>query len=798
MDIKFYKNDNLKYTSRKRIRDISKYNSFSAKTYNSIKLNDLSETSIIVSKNDICDYVTIDNTRWFVTGYTYLNGEQVELYLQRDVIGEYGVKDFYGKIERGITDSILRNKKELNLNQIMKKRIPILQDVSKKSQRGNFEVDTETNNELWGILYFSKGEEEQVSVNIPEFYVPYEEYKNIEPGDYYFASEEFYQRYPIKIAIMFKGTSKIYAITANFEDNRIYFSSIVVLGSGLSNVDIVIESTLTFTEDRAYDIASDFAYKYYKLYLSKTNNLPDYFNTININDVDAITKSIVKIDDKFYNYKSETSSTETYANVDLTVQEIISLGTEYSVFSSVLDYNMQNVIHILRSTTFTSTTIKLTREEVEPSTVGDFVINIEANIIDEPFCIMAFPLFSTSISSLLDTSKKWNVEKTKQFQIFNNVIRALSGGSNPLLIDAQIIPYCPVLFQARNEFTVYKKDSKEVEYSTPMFTLTGSSFSFFNKINLFPLKDVKKEYITREYNIVSPDGTGRFTFNFYDYTNSIKNVEGNESINGHQLTFETKLCLKPFSIISSCNIVPENDSLNDILYGITYAGDLRGCSPSNNGFQASLASNSYQQYLRENSNYQQIFALQKEQLEKQHAVEKTNETASLVMNTLSASFMGAVGGAAIGQSGGKIGAGIGAATGAVAAGATVGAAMGVQLSQNEKLREYERYVQQANFDLQIGTIKNLPNQISRISSFNEIIIKNFYYCIEVYECTKFEKELVDKYIEKMSYSLGVVDYYEDYVRNGSFIRGNLLFSNLIPVLHNIAEKELLGGIYLYE
>ena len=232
--------------------------------------------------------------------------------------------------------------------------------------------------------------------------------------------------------------------------------------------------------------------------------------------------------------------------------------------------------------------------------------------------------------------------------------------------------------------------------------------------------------------------------------------------------------------------------------GITYDSDLRGSQPSSNGFECSLSSNAFESYKRQNSNYQQIFALQQEELRKQHSVERVNEKTAKTINTITATAMGAIGGANIGGIFGSIGKGIGAVSGGITSGSVVGHYMDKQYKANEELREYEQTLQKHMFDLEIGTIKNLPNAISRISSFNEIIMRDFWYVVEIYECSEKEKEIVDNFIEKYAYGIGVFDYLIKYQKDGWFLRSTLVSSNYPVNLHLIAEKEFMGGIYYYE
>lgn len=779
MDIKFYKNENLKYSSRKRIRDISNYDYFYANTYGSIKLGDLTETSIIVDKENICDYVTIDNTRWFVVGYDYRNGKQVELYLQRDVIGEYGVNSFYGKIERGITDSILKNRKELSLNQILKNRIKLTDSIGVSEGRGNFIVDTTKDNEMWGVLYLVRDKDgSSVNTVIDDFKVSYIDvnYDFDTETSYCISDTKSYKYEQIKIA--FTNIISSGAYIANLDNRTVSFFK----DSDKNTADIKLEYIGgAWSRGKEESIIKDFLSKYLNYLKSynveyTTSRTPQLISAENKN---TVLSSVVKYSNKYYSYSLKNQSTSRFSVKSLTPNEVIMSisGDDYRV-SSILKTKIFYEVYDY---------IVFNKNEVNSNSMGELSIPTIGNIITEPFSIAIIPLFSCNISD--KNGKKWNINKQTQFKIFNSIIQQNSGGSNPRLLDAQVIPYC------RNIDTVLVEFSpNNSNYSTPLFSVSSSFFVFNVAKKLYPLKDIKKEYIEREYSIVSPDNTGKYSFNFYDYTNDIKNVYGDDNINGKELNFQIKVCLKPYSVISSCNIIPESNSL----YGITYQSDIRGAIPSNNGFQYTMSSNAFQTYIRENSNYQQIFNLQKEQLDKQHEVERVNEKASMTMNIISGTVMGAIGGGAVGSTFGNIGKGIGAGVGAGVAGGVIAGTMSYQYSINEKLREYEKQLLQANFDLQIGTIKNLPNTVSRISSFNEIMLQDFCFIVEVYECSDFEKSIVDKFIEKMSYSIGVVDYYTNYVKNGSFIKGNIISSDLLPALHIIASNDMNGGIYYYE
>ena len=801
MIVRYYKNKELAYTSRKRYKTFN-FVPFYEEEQRAVLLGDGASTTLKTNKENICDYVTIDETRWFVTSYTYMNGIQVQLNLQRDVIGEFGISDCYGKIERGYTNSILKYRKELGLNQILKNRKKVIPNTNKY---GNYSVDNH-NDEMWGILYLVKPTKldpntgkpypEQVNITIPVFTPKTVNYDFIENGTIKTSGYDFncYIRFEVqigksnnqyKVDVSFFGKQndiKIKSSVERVETNDVRAFKIID-GTYLGNLNNLSEVSRMNIAIKLGILVGQ--------HVLRENSLP--YKLPNLPQIDAPNVNydgvVIKKDNKFYSY-----STTTFYNMDYG-----EIGTQNDmlemIFSAIalktvnfLDENNQqrsftvgfqhtgNYVDAVSGLYVQS--CRYNAKELSAFEKGDLIIDVSQQLIDEPYSILAFPLFDVKISG----SKDYIIDRKTAFMVFNTVIQFLSG-ENAYLVDAQIYPYCPTLISVSSEVNGY-----------PFFTINSTSYNHYCSVQLLPYSDIKKEYITRQYSVISPEQSGKFSFNFYDYVNK---VEDNGGINYAKLDIIVKTALKPFGIISSAVIQPTSDSL----MGITYNSDLRGSQPSSNGFECSLASNAFETYKRQNSNYQQIFALQKEELQKQHSVELTNDITSTIVNTMSATAMGAIAGANMADAGifNSLGSkAAGAGIGASVAGVTVGAAMSAQTVMNNKLRDYEEYLQQANFDLQIGTIKNLPNSVNRISSFNEIILQDFWYIIETYECSDFEKTVVDNFIAKYGYGIGVFDFIENYCKNGWFLRSTLISSKYNVNLHMIAEKELMGGIYLYE
>lgn len=806
MLIKYYKNEELAYANRRRYRSFS-FAPFSQEVQKSVLLGDGANTQIKTSKNNICNYVTIDDTRWYVTSYVYMNGGQVTLYLQRDVIGEFGFDNCFGKIERGYTDSFLKYRKELSVNEILKERKKLTPNTFKY---GNYEVDTH-NNELWGIMYFVKptglnpntGEPypEQVNINIPAFAPNYVTYPLLDNGAQVFkqGNSNTYVQFVVTIGTYKNHTRFQVRINFNYESSWTFNMSITKLSYPESEeYDVSINTSPTTTrgtddlirEEIIRKLFTNIAQNMLSGTASTTGITFPRLPNIPFEEVDY-TNQTVKDGDNFYYY----TSVESVQNASGTVNKNKFLdyietfeGTSVSVdlYGQSTTYNLTYVAthfsttgtnikpQLVMSSSFESLIKTYTRTQLSNEEAGNITIDTTQQLVDEPYSVLAFPLFNCKITG---DSSTYNIQRPQAFMIFNTVIQYLSG-ENPYLIDAQIYPYCPVLTGVASQLNGY-----------PFFKISSNTYTHNCEIQLLPKSDIKKEYIERNYSIVSPEQSGKFNFQFYDYINEIID---NNGTNMAKMTVSIKTALKPFGIVASAVIQP---TLNSLM-GITYASDLRGSQPTSNGFECSLSSNAFETYKRQNSNYQQIFKLQQDKLQLTHETEKVNENTSAVVNTITATAMGAIGGAALGGGGWT---GIaGAVAGGAAAGATVGIANAIQVAQNDKLREFEIYQQQQNFDLQIGTIKNLPNSINRISSFNEIILQDFWFVIEIYECSDYEKEIVDYFIDNYGYGIGVFSFISNFYKEGWFIRSTLVTSNFLPNLHEIAAKEFMRGIYIYD
>lgn len=798
----YYKDNNLKYASRNRYRNLSEFSPANADIYKKVLYGDGSQMTLKTSFENICDYILIQddkhgNSRWFVMAYSFLNDSQVELQLQRDVIGEFGVEDCFGKIERGVTDSFLKYRKELSLNEILKKRQYLMPDTN---TFGNYTVSTKENS-TWGIMYFTKPTEldpltgkpysDQVNINIPAFMPNYVNYPLIADGARFIVQSKSntyiscvckigWHCYKVKVTFNFTG-SWSYDIQISSDDVDV---------NETFNIDTtpsIAKYALVTHHDFLFKLFSNFASQmlqdrtiYDGIIFPTMPDIP--YETV---DYDGL---IVKDGSDYYSYSKscsenrvngQTSKTEfmkcaSKNGINTSYSVKTATGNMLNVTVSTFEMVVEDRLIITSEIIYDEITYKRTKLGEEEA--GRLTLDIVPQLVDEPFSILVFPLYNVTIEG---NAKTYNIEKSRAFMIFNTVIQYLSG-ENAYLVDAQIYPYCPILIDVASEIAGY-----------PFFKIQSNTYNHKCSVQLLPYIDIKKEYICRTYSLVSPEQSSKFDFNFYDYFNNVSSeVNG---INYYTAEITVKTALKPYAIIASAVLTPTLNSLK----GKTYASDMRGSQPSSNGFEVSLSSNAFQTYKRQNSNYQQIFALQQKELSISHETERVNEVTAVVTNTITNTAMGALAGYSM-AGGSKIAGAVAGTAGGAAAGLATGIAGKKQIEQNDKLREFEAYQQQQNFDLKIGTVKNLPNSINRISSFNEILLQDFWFVVETYECSDFEIELVENFIDKFGYGLGCYGLYVNFIKDGTFIRGTLITSPFSPVLAVIAARELGKGVYIHE
>ena len=801
MLVRYYKVGQMAYATRQRYIDISKFDYYKEEENKSVRLGNGANTSVKTQIDDLDEprqitYVTIDGTRWFVTDYIYLNGKQVQFNLQRDTVGEFGLGTAYGRIERGYTDGILKYRKELSLNEVLTKRVPL---KSSSNEYGNLSVNTH-DGEMWGILYFTKdGTDKNVSVNIPTFAPSYEIGTPPQINKYY-NNGDVRQNMYVEFDMLLTTKSGVRAVRVYYNaeyEPELWVGSRIKWGlSSTAENAPFLKVNVDKTDPNG--VALDNTLVLIKQYLDQ-NNPENGYSFPSPNGIFGLDAAPANSDGKIY---KEGSDYYQYSKSDVLISH--SGTVDFDLFVSGLNAYLKS--QTSNQTTCTSSiagykkgsstisvpSVKYTRTKLPAAETGTIEISMTQQLVDEPYCILVFPLYSVELTIKKDdgSSEKYYVSKAEAFNIFNEVIRSLSG-TNAILVDAQIYPYCPRIDKVQTTLV-----SQETKKTYPFMSILSTSFETDVVVQPRPYTDVKKEYITRNYSIVSPDQSSKFTFSLYDYVRDFVPDTVEVDKNAVNVNIKIKTALKPFSVISSAVITRVNS-----LKGLNYDSNLEGSQPASGGFECSLASDAFETYKRQNSNYQQLFDIDRNELRKNQEVERVNEAMQYAMNITTGAAFGAITGAQIGDLGiGNLAGskGIGAAVGAGVSAAAIATTGGIQIAKNNELREYEREIQQQRFDLTIGTIKNLPNSVNRISSFNEIIMKDFYYVLETYECTSDEMQVVENFIQNYGYGIGVFDFLENYKKDGWFLKALVTKSELPITLHQAFKNDIEGGVYIYE
>lgn len=842
MQVRYYKIGPMAYATRQRYLDISKFEYYKEEDNRSVRLGNGANTFVKTIVEDINEpkditYVTIDGTRWFVTDYVYLNGKQVQLNLQRDVLGEFGLSNAYGKIERGYAGedrgtAVLKYRKELSLNEVLKQRIPLTLS-EKDNTYGNIIIsspyvkedkspENPHNGEMWGILYFVKDTKEATKqIPIPGFAPDYVTEISINTNTKYLKSRSInvYQKFGVNLqdsngAILANFLTTITYIykfdtntwTGNFDYRELSASEVVSVNTPC--VRIKTNKTKDYMQPNAgfvtWDgLIFDLCLRIYQDTMkgSANFNFPSIVKYPEL--VGDYNGTILYENSKYYSYSSRTNNDSTYGTnttIDGFKSFISNLGTfsthyeNITLTASYLTTGIETPPEI-KSECIVYTTI-YDRTELDPSKNGTITVNMRVNLVDEPFVVLAFPLFDVNIKSIKD-NESFSISKQNAFSVFNDVINGLSG-ENGFIVDAQIYPYCPNLGSVQTRLVVDgETDPRKGTY--PFFSVQSTFFERTVTVKPLPSKDIKKDYITRSYSIVSPDQSGKFKFNLYDYVDKIVDGPGTDK-NTVDVPIKIRTALKPFSIISAAVLPRIGTEERPCLIGIDYESNIDGSQSASGGYECSLSSNAFETYRRQNSNYQQLFDIDRNELIKSQEVERVNEATQFGMNMLTGTAFGAIAGAQLGDAGiwGAISGSkaIGAGVGAGVAAASIGVAGGLQLKKNDELRDYELQIQQQRYDLTIGTIKNLPNSVNRISAFNEIVMQNFYYVLEIYECTNDEMKIVDNFIANYGYGIGVFDVVSNYYKSGWFLKACITKSELPTNLHQILKTDIEGGVYI--
>ena len=813
MNLRLYKYNNYynrRIKSFSELTDLDDYLEFTEYNINFNPNDGVSTEHIIGGINSYsggADYAILEEqneivSRWFVLESQRTRAGQYRLVLKRDSIADFypAVMDAPCFIEKGWvpnSDPAIFNKEDLTFNQIKKNEI-LLKDKT---------------NIPWLVGYYLKGQNMSVSV---EASTPIANYtvNGLSAWTYY-----DYTTKPGKVLESFdldcyfkpsdlNTNSRAWVGYKNISASG---DSLYLLNSGVHaensfNLHYTIDTDSFLWGIPGYAASSVDANVVKKL----TENMRDFSSDIH----NAVS---LKFQDDF-GYISSTTYDEV-ANLDGQIIFDSSAGKYYKIgaisqtgvsstdnaimpLTSTFGYTMYDVYAATQTDTggiygdrptkatdakdfavgfpkVSTIQLKLTEISYKSSSVNinpspsAFTQNAPYNIFAMPYGQMRLydPNVGDNIFTDADTAMR----------VASALITGFSGGETPVLLDMQLLPYCPCqdlvnIVAGRTtpradlrqlDATLWTSITSGTEVVGYIFNCTSSSAEF-EIDQAIKITDYKIQNETEFCRLVSPNWNGMYEFS----------PAKNRGVSG----FEVDVEFKPFN--PYIHIAPKfnkdglyGDRENDAI-GLICGGD----------FGLTMVSSAWANYERQNKNYQNIFDRQVQNLEVQQKYQKFGEQ----INAATGIIGGAAGGA---MTGGLFG-GAGAVIGGLAGG-TFSALGGIaDIAINDKLRGEAIDYTKDQFGYQMGNIKALPDSLTRVNSLNPN--NTIFPMLEFYGCTDQEVEALKNKIKYNGMSVGRVGTLKDFKNpeEETYIKGQIIVLDINDDFHLASDiaNEIYKGV----
>ena len=371
--------------------------------------------------------------------------------------------------------------------------------------------------------------------------------------------------------------------------------------------------------------------------------------------------------------------------------------------------------------------------------------------------------------------------------------------SSGVLMDLQILPYCPTNAILRDGFRKgnvptfnvpirHVKDVSEegvtegfmglcISSSTSgdIYTYTTNELGVVStELVKVDVKDIKNESQTVKARIVSPNSNGIWEFV------PAKQVFSNNTSKGFSFNM-TAMPYQPYIKV---------ESAFGRLYGNNY-DDTRGLICGGD-FSMPQINDQWKAYQIQNKNYQVMFNRQIESLDLQNKWAKRTDIAGAITGTIGGVAGGALSGSMMGGATGAVGGGLIGGVASIAGGA-------MDVYANRELRADQRDALMDQHNWQLDNIQALPYSVSKATNFNNEQPKVPY--LEIYDCTDKEKTNFNNYLSLKSYNISRYGKFSDYVKptgrtwlQGTFVRLNGI-SDDAHYLAAIAD-EVKQGFYI--
>lgn len=731
---------------------------------------------VVYEKNNNVETII---SRWFIMDENRTRSGQYNITLRRDVLADNNISESPVYVEKGmikdVESPLLCNNESLSVNQIKTKEI-LLKDKSLCP---------------WLVLYIKKGilgtttagQQGVITINVPNEEYIYEELST-----------------PITNWSLYQYVDNDYSvIDVNNIDVRFYIQQTIgseyfykLTKGGNSTVDYRLTNPQTNLSvpiatwnawgQSTFKTNMDNVFK--PRFRSISNLIVTGLNGKSYQDLYRYNDMIVKDSlGKYYkvnvfNTGNTTTTTKNVTNNSAKVALNNAWNTVLSSSQSGNDYAYKSQV--------TTTNYRISLTELTDIEVSLNFSRYQGNgTTDANYDVICMPYGTVTEFIGWEVSQEITTDKERSLKIMNSIATQLG---SEYVLDLQLLPYLPIqallndYYDEEGKIAILDKYIDEVvlnaynQQGTTDIVLVCPSANFTFDINT-PVtidSDLQDAYKIKYVNdctllrLCSPNYNGLFEMNLAKNGMSIDR-------------FNVDITLRPANPYIHVN--PDFK----FLYGQDF-NDVRGLICGGD-FSLGFINDAWIQYEIQNRNYQAIFDRQIQNLDFNNSIARQEAMFGNIAGTLQGTMTGATTGFM--ASGSPWGAVAGAVVGGTASG--VGGALDYA-NLEKRQRETKDYAID-NFNLQLGNVKALPNSITKTSAMT--YNNKFFPFVEIYECTKEEKEA---YVNKITYdgmTVGKIDKMSNY--DSGFFKGQLIRNESLAIDNHVMNEinnELMKGVYI--
>lgn len=686
---------------------------------------------IIVGANASLGYDLV-GSRWFIVECRRTRKSQYELYLRRDVIAEFWDKlvdapIYVEKAHLQPDNPLIFNSEGLSLNQI-KKSETLLKDET---------------NMAWIVGYISRNgsiqDSKTISINAD---VSSSELTTL--GISLPSTNAVFQgNQSIALLIYYQNRWQGLRIITDYLFNYINYELYRVPQT--QNDDMVKITNVTDLETLIPYIVEGIV----------NNNLPTYFRNV-VDDYDGpsvvsnnANEFLRSADNKVWtdltNYGTLHTSWDQYVHNTShysNVNGAESINVCNTLSSKISDYNTAYTSSVSLTNGFfvydyTYKYIDIWKVDFNPGTLNVDVPLGRQQLNDAPYDMFCIPycqdgdidIYDPGNNQVIGTASNSYALKVAQ------MIGSFGEGSNAIIYDLQLLPYCPIpdimdnnrlqiIGNAGTEYSLVTETIGEDTTNVQVIYYCQSS-NFTKTINLnIAVNETKIENECDLYRLCSPNYQGIFEF-------SVAKNGGLNYIN-------IDCTYKPFTPYIHLN--PNFGRL----YGQDF-NDARGLILGGD-FSIAIVSDAWKTYEINNKNYQNMFDREIQSMDYLRKFERIEGVAGAIAGTT----QGAVMGSAFGNIPGAVAGGVASALGGVA---------DIAISESRYKESVNYKTDMYNF--QLGNIKALPYSLTKSAAQN--YNNKLFPFLEYYTCTDAEKEAVRQKIKYNGMTVMAIGTINDYI-----------------------------------